>query len=81
MKQIDRTSYVEVVYESTRSDELQSARGIVTRVIYTRNGRKRIKFRRDDGQLMIIRENHNIYSAGSHFSLTGSVKTIEVLNG
>ena len=79
MNNIDRESYVEVVWDSTRSEELQSARGIVTKIVYDRDGNKQIQFRRDDGQLMIVKDDYNIYSAGSHFSLTGSVQEINVI--
>jgi hypothetical protein len=74
-------SWLQVRYNSARSDERKEKSGKVIRVKVPMNGDRKIVMERADGQRMSIYADERVISHGSHFPVTGYWTDLEVAHG
>lgn len=78
--EITTGSWLQVRYNSARSDERKEKSGKVIGVEVPMNGERKIIIEREDGQRMSIYGDERVISHGSHFPVTGYWTLLEVAN-
>jgi len=76
--EIERGSWMQVQYNSARSDETKTKSGKVVAVEIPRRGDQRVVIEREDRQKMSIYEDDRVVSHGSWYPVTGYYYNLEI---
>lgn len=79
-QEVSPDSWLQVTYNSARSDEQKVKSGKVKAVVVPVDGESKIVIEREDGQKMSIYQDDRVISHGSHFPVTGYWTDLEVAN-
>lgn len=74
---IEKGYSMKIHYDSKRSPDTKTMVGEITS-LYTESGELCIKAERMDGQVIIAKSDHHLYSSGSDFPDNGRILQIEV---
>jgi len=71
---------IRVVYDSSRGNGTKDMEGEVVECL-VREDKCRLRFRRNDGQMCVVKKDDSLLSLGSHHPYTGDVIRMERLEG